>query len=354
MFHAISPDNEDWLSSQTDIQNKKRKFFLKKVVVILSVLLSFLVTSSSLASSNKGIFEFKSDGSIYVNALDCENPRVDQHAKLTKRATKIKHVNHLIDEVDQISSQFLRINGKLYDAYVAEFQRNNIDKTHNISNSIVEKEFRAVDKEEQYFTDGINYYYKKYYPTSNACLHRTRTNTSIELSEFKLESLAEAKFYLSVENNIFTPDGSYTLFSELNEKLYYKRKSGKFVEVPGANPKTLRNIGKKYISHFFTDGQHLIFQGEVIGSDFDSFKRIKTGKKDTFYYKIGGYIYRLYTPSITPRYDGTLTKTDFDAETFEVLDPTGNGVDRIYQDKSYIYSHKKGIKNWEVTKKARK
>lgn len=345
--------SKDWLSSQTDVQNKKGSF-LKKIVVISSVLLSFLVANPLLALPNKGLFEFKPDGSIYVNAHDCENLEMDQHTKQNKIATKIKHVNHLIDEVEQISSQFLRINGKLYDAYVAEFQRNNIDKTHNISNSIVEKEFRAVDKEQQYFTDGINYYYKKYYPTSNACLHQTRKNTSIELSEFKLESPEEAKLYLSGENNIHTPDGSYTLFSELNEKLYYKRKSGRFVEVPGANPKTLRNIGKKYMSHFFTDGQHLIFQGEIIGSDIDSFKRIKAGEKYTFYYKIGGYIYRLYTPRNTPRYGGTLTKTDFDAETFEVLDPTGNGVDRIYQDKNYIYSHKKGIKKWEVTKKARK
>jgi len=294
-------------------------------------------------------FELQSDGDIYINTKACQG---------SNGRTKLNGVNHLVDDVERVSSHFLRINGKLYDAYSTEFQRNDINKTHNVSNNIVEQEFRVVDNKQQYFTDGVNYYYKIYYPTSRACLHSNR-NTSIELSEFKLDSPEEAKFYLSQENNIVTADDSYTLFAELKGKLYYKSKNGKFVEVPEVNPKTLRNIGKEYISHFFTDGQHLIFQGEVIDSDFDSdsFELIKTGEKgekNTPYYKIGGYIYHLYTPSISSRYDGTLTKTDFDAETFEVLDPTGSGRDRIYQDKNYIYSHKKRIKKWDIIKTSRK
>lgn len=317
-------------------------FMLEPTKENINKVKTLLSTKDDKYNGKTSTFELQSNGDIYINTKPCSD---------SVGRTKLDGVNHLVDDVEQISSKFLRINGKIFDAYAAEFQRHNIKKTHNISNNIVEKEFRVVDKEKQYFTDGLNYYYKKYYPTSRACLNNSRKKSSIKLSEFKLESPTEAKLYLSQKNNILTSDDSYTLFAELNEKLYYKSKSGKFVEVPGVNPKTLRNIGNTYLSRFFTDGQHLIFQGEVIDSDFDSFKQIKAGKKETFYYKIGDYIYRLYTSTNTSLYGAALSKTDFDAETFEVLDPSDSFSDRVYRDKNYIYSHKK---NWEVVKIARK
>lgn len=328
---------------------------MKKIVVMFSVLLCLLTTCSSLASSNnKETFEFKPDGSIYVNTLDCENTGLThQHAKANRRSTKINGINYIVDEVEKVSSQFLRINGKLYDAYIAEFQRKNIGRTHYISNYINEKEFRVTDKEENYFTDGKNYYYHNNYPTFRACLFRNSKQSSspIILSEFQLNSPEEQKFYLSQKSNIFVPKGyggyGYSPYAELNDKLYFKRKNGKYVEVPDANPKTLRELSDTFGSHFYTDGQYIILQGNILDLELNTFKQIKAGKMHTYYFRIEDHIYHLHIPSGAFYYDAVLTKTNIDAETFEAIDTTGSFSGVLYQDKDYIYKLKSRATKFE-------
>jgi len=319
--------------------------------------------NQAVTDADASTFVFKPNGDILVYALDCQDTGLThQHATPNTRTTKIEGVNHNTDDVERVSSQFIRINGKLYDAYVAEFQRMGIDKTNNVGNDINERVFRVTDEEEQYFTDGVHYYYYESYPTFRACFSgndnspkpfssNQKENVETEpimLSEFQLNAPDEARFYLSQKNNIFTDERyGYTPFAALNGKLYFKSKSGKFVEVPGAKPSTVIELGETYTGHFFTDGSLIIFQGNVLDFDLSRFRQIQAGDMSTFFFDIEDKIYYLYIPTNAFYYDATLTETDIDAESFEAVSTTGSFSGIVYQDKGYIYKLKYRNTEWK-------
>jgi hypothetical protein len=323
-------------------------FLLEPTETNMALIKGLLSTKDVKTNSDSTTFEFHSDGSIYVNTNACSG---------SIGRTKLYGVNHFEDDIEHISSMFIRVNGKLYDAHSAEFQRYKLDRTHNIRNPINEETFRVVDREKQYFTDDLNYYYYEYYPTSQACLHRQESSEnfiSIQLSEFQLSDPLEAKLYLSQENNVFTFDGSYTPFAKLRNKLYFKSRSGKFVEVEGASPDNIRELGSQYNSNFYTDGKNVIFQGEALDFKLDSFKQIEAGSMSTSYFKIGGNIYHLHEPTNARYFGGILTKTDIDAETFEAIDSTGYYSGIIFQDKNYIYELKYSSSKFEEVIKSKR
>lgn len=304
-------------------------------------------TIRSVINQDGGTFEFKSNGDIVVHTQDCEDPWIGefhQHAEPNRRATVIEGVNHKTDNVERVSSQFLRIDGKIYDAFVGEFQRAGIDKTNHIANNLVEASFQVTDEEEQYFTDGENYYYYEYYPTFRACFLYNEESEPIVLSEFQLNSPGEAQLYLGQDNNLFITDpiipdrDKYTPFAVLNEQLYFKSKSGQFVLVPNVNPQGIQELGETYTGHLFTDGEHIIFQGEVLDLDVSTFRQIKANQMNTRFFVIEDSVYYLHIPINAFFYDASLIETDIDAESFEAIDKTGSYSGIVYQDKDFTYT----------------
>lgn len=304
-------------------------------------------TVRSVINQDGGTFEFKSNGDIVVHTQDCDDPWIGefhQHAEPKRRATIIEGVNHKTDDVERVSSQFLRVNGKIYDAFVAEFQRAGLNQTNHIGNNINEAIFMATDDEEQYFTDGNNYYYYEYYPTFRACFLYNKESEPIILSEFQLNSPDEEKLYLGQENNLFITDpilpdrDKYTPFAALDDQLYFKSESGQFVLVPDVNPQDIQELGETYTSHLFTDGRKIIFQGEVLDYDVSSFAQVKAGNMSTRFFVIENSVYYLHIPTNAFYYDANLIETDIDAETFKAIDTTGSYSGIVYQDKDYTYT----------------
>lgn len=319
----------------------------------------------SIITQDSGTFEFKLNGDIVVHTQNCEDPWVGgiyhQHAEPNWRSTVLEGVNAKVDNVERISSQFLRINGQVYDAYSAEFQRLGISRTHNIENNINEEGFKVVDKDEQYFTDGENYYFYENYPTFRACFSSSNKSTSIpqiqipdyksdlevknepiKLNQFQLDSPWEAQLYHSQENNIFTDEliggrTRWTPYAGLNGKLYFKQLNGKYTEIVGANPDSfseLMNIYSSY-SNLYTDSEHIIFQGQILDLDLDTFEAVRVRPArleydiETGFFKASDRVFYIM--------EGQLLDMNADAETFEVVDVNGNTSGRIYQDKDYVY-----------------
>lgn len=356
------------------------KYFGLLVVLVIVFFVIWIVSSEErqitaiqiydrvVTGTDSSTFVFKPNGDILVYTLDCEDTGLThQHAIPNTRTTVIENVNHKTDEVERVSSQFLRINGKIYDAYVAEFQRMGINKTNNIANNINEERFRVTDEEEQYFTDGINYYFYEHYPTFRACFsgndrslpqipistanEQTVKNEPIQLNEFRLDSPEEEKFYLSQKNNIFTDEKyGYTPYAELNGKLYFKQPTGKFTIVAGAKAESFVELMDNYSSYssLYTDGQNIIFQGEVLNLDLNTFEAVTVRPQHlgydivTGFFKANNRVYYLTKDRLgSLEENSNLISVDADAETFEVVDTNGSASGRVYQDKSYFYTFDK-------------
>lgn len=359
------------------------KYLALVVVLVIIVSIVWIISSEKRQTTaiqiydrvatgiDSSTFVFKPNGDILVYALDCEDTGLThQHATPNTRTTVIEGVNHKRDDVERVSSQFLRINGKIYDAYVAEFQRMGIDKTHNIANKINEKTFAVTDNEEQYFTDSTNYYFYEYYPTFRACF--SGHNSSIPqiptvsekvvgtepilLNEFQLDSPEEAKFYLSQENNIFTDERyGYTPYAELNGELYFKQPTGKFTLVEGAKSQGFIELMDNYSSYssLYTDGQNIIFHGEVLNLDINTFEAVMVRPQSlgydivTGFFKANNQVYYLTKDRLgSLKENSNLINVGADAETFEVVDTNGSLSGRVYQDNGYIYSFNKESENF--------
>jgi hypothetical protein len=338
------------------------------VVVVLGI-----VVLGIYVYANSSTFVFTPWGSIYVRTVDCEKPYDSFGQSMDVRYTKLKNTNFYIDEVEKISTHFIRINGQVYDAYVAEFQRAGIQKTNNILNDINEAEFRVVDTAQEYFTDGEKYYiyndtnrYIKYYPTYRACFSVSDTTfrdflnvmeikneaisepyPGIRLHEFALANPDEASLYSGQTNIIRLTSNlsqssklSYTPYANLHGMLYFKNDLGQFVPVEGVNIETLNYLFPTLSTYdFFTDGRVIVFKGKILDVDLATFKAITVEPKHLGY-KIST---DFFTSDATVFHlkDNDLQIIEADGFTFEVVDTDGNYSGRIYRDKDYIYTFDK-------------
>ncbi len=342
------------------------------ILVVFGIMLCVFGAVSALFYAQNATFVFTPWGSIYVHAMDCEAPGDSlvsgYHDVPQDRYTKIDNVNFFLDEVDTISRHFLRINGAVYDAYVAEFQHAGIQKTNNILNTVDESRFVAVDEEEQYFTDGQKYYnyyensiYVHSYPTFKACFDvsdkieaKFRENflkgeaiesekyPGIRLNEFTLNTSEEAVLYASEEHQIFLTTGKYrssryTPYANLNGVLYYKTDVGQFIPVEGVNPETFNYLFPDLLEqNFFTDGSVVVLKGVVLDVEKDSFRALTVQPQDldyviaTDFFASDTGVFRLTSSG--------LERIDADAKTFEVVDTDGTLIGRIYRDKDFLYT----------------
>ncbi len=330
--------------------------------------------------TDKSPFLQNAKGELFVRKLDCEYVR---HWEDAARYVTIKLDGIHAKNVEPIGSMFIRVDGKIYDAFFPLFQQQKIARTNNIGNDIDVASFSVFDEEEQYFQDKNGLYYYERYPTSGACFINSpegRYSTPIFLQKITLSSNNELALYRRQKNNIFLSEDNrsektFTPYARLDNALYWRNyarwnnvhhwrnysspySDGQFIKVKGANPDTFRSLSSaSNLRELFTDGRFTILRGTITEIKPETFREITYIENDgtkfvaPFFHANGSIYYlpySLYGETEMP------VKTDLDPSTFEVFKAIGTkGIyfHYIFRDKNFTYDYD-GVKKM-VEKQAR-
>ena len=308
-----------------------------------------------------------------MKVLDCANPYISEsrhdflydNVVYDYKYKKITNVNWFYDDVELVSAKLVKINNNLYDPYFSEFERLNIDKTNNLGNNVDVSTFLYVGSEESYFKDKNKYYYGDISPNYN-CFSTNEEDfkragvkplvfpTLDDGSQLKEKELKIPEPYFLEEFYIDTPEVEkllsenrkheviiekepFSYYNNLNNVLYYRASSTKFLKVSDVDPKTIRKLA----DYIYTDGKIILVGATVIKLDPSSFSKIPIKcfadsgyiTDSEMFFKVEGDIYYL------DRIEGLL-RVDADVVTFEAVNNSSVclGAETMYRDKNYIYT----------------